>query len=211
MQNWDEPYYPLAIFNSSVAKWVSGVAWHCYGGDVTAQSSVQAAYPSMSTYLTECSDGTWVPNPWDSTMQLLLGALNNYAKGVIRWGIALDPNNEPHLPGGCDTCTGIVTINNETSWVPNADYWVRLCSLSPAHSAQGFAHFAPYLPRGSVRIASTTTSPLMSTAFLTPASNVVVVVYNTGQSATSVALSWHGSSVSVSLPGMSAATFTWPA
>ena len=124
-QNWDEPYYPLAVFNSSVAKWVAGVAWHCYGGDVTAQSAVQAAYPSMNAYLTECSDGTWVPNPWDSTMQLLIGALNNYAKGVIRWGIALDPSNEPHLPGGCDTCTGIVTINNETSWLPNADYWVR--------------------------------------------------------------------------------------
>lgn len=195
-QNWDQPSYPLAVFNSSAAQYVSGVAWHCYGGEVSAQSTVQAAYPSMSAYLTECSDGGWVSDPWDSTMQLIIGALNNYARGVIRWGIALDPSYEPHLPGGCSDCTGIVTIINATTWTPTADYW-------------GFAHFAPFVPRNSRRIACNSTAPLMSSAFLTPDNVIVLVVYNSGSTAAAIAIGWHGASVTTSLPAMSAATFTW--
>ena len=196
LQNWDEPYYPLTIFNSTAAKYVSGVAWHCYGGDVSAQSTVQASFPAMGAYLTECSDGGWVADPWDSTMQLIISALQNYARGVIRWGIALNPSYGPHLPGGCTDCTGIVTVINATSWVPTADYW-------------GFAHFSPYVPRGSVRVGITVTTPLMAVAFSTPPSNLVLVVYNTANSTSPLAVSWRGSSFTASMPAMSSATFLW--
>src|SRR6185503_1344621 len=44
--NWDEPNSPLAVLaDSGARKYVSGIAWHCYAGDVSAQTPVHDAYP----------------------------------------------------------------------------------------------------------------------------------------------------------------------
>ena len=45
----------------SRGKYVSGVAWHCYEGDVPAQSQVHDAFPDKDAWLTECSGGEWSP------------------------------------------------------------------------------------------------------------------------------------------------------
>ena len=44
--NWDEPASPLAVLaDGGARRWVRGVAWHCYAGDVAAQSEVHERHP----------------------------------------------------------------------------------------------------------------------------------------------------------------------
>src|SRR6266446_10711967 len=58
--NWDAPNYPGAILaDADAARYISGVAWHWYGGDVGAQTTVHNAFPSKDAFITEASGGTW--------------------------------------------------------------------------------------------------------------------------------------------------------
>jgi len=42
--NWDQPQQPLTVLADAKAKaFLTGVAWHCYAGDVSAQETVRAA------------------------------------------------------------------------------------------------------------------------------------------------------------------------
>ena len=44
--NWDRPDYPQSVLSNAMARqFVAGAAFHCYGGDVSAQSQVKTAYP----------------------------------------------------------------------------------------------------------------------------------------------------------------------
>ena len=52
----------FALADSAARRYVSGVAWHCYGGDVAAQETVHARHPDKDVYFTECSGGAWAPN-----------------------------------------------------------------------------------------------------------------------------------------------------
>ena len=54
--NWDQPSYPETLLaNSTAASYMAGTAFHCYAGDVSAQSTVQSAYPGKGIWFTECS------------------------------------------------------------------------------------------------------------------------------------------------------------
>lgn len=56
--NWDEPGSPLAVLADPVAyPYVSGVAWHCYAGQVAVQATVHDAFPNKDAWFTECSGG----------------------------------------------------------------------------------------------------------------------------------------------------------
>ena len=60
--NWDKPEEPMGVLSDPVAgNYVDAVAWHCYGGDVAAQSPVHDAFPDKDAYMTECSGGDWEP------------------------------------------------------------------------------------------------------------------------------------------------------
>ena len=97
--NWDDPQMPLTVLADPVARqYVSGVAWHCYEGDVPAQTPVHDAYPDKDAWETECSGGGWSPNyaevlAW-MTDKLIIGASNNWARGSLLWNLALDPDRE---------------------------------------------------------------------------------------------------------------------
>ena len=44
--NWNDPSFPETVLgDSSAAQYVTGTAWHCYAGDPSAQSTVEAAVP----------------------------------------------------------------------------------------------------------------------------------------------------------------------
>src|SRR5882757_11369340 len=52
--NCDRPDYPISILNDAAAKtFINGSAFHLYGGDISALSTVHAAYPDKSLYFTE--------------------------------------------------------------------------------------------------------------------------------------------------------------
>ena len=102
--NWDDPTDAMASLNDPVAQpYVAGVAWHCYAGDVSTQTTAHNAYPNKETYVTECSGGAWAPVWADNLLwnvtTLVMNGTRDWAKGVLLWNLALDENSGPHNGG----------------------------------------------------------------------------------------------------------------
>ena len=173
--NWDAPQQPLDVLADSAArKYVQGVAWHCYGGDVASQSIVHQRHPDKDTYFTECSGGEWSPK-FDENLKwtvntLIIGATRNWARGVLLWNLALDPQHGPHL-GGCGNCRGVVTIDTvKRSYRPNVEYYA-------------LAHASKFVRMGARRIESNGgDSTLTHVAFRnSDDGSVVVIVLNSAE------------------------------
>jgi glucosylceramidase len=140
--NWDHPESPLGVLNDPAARrYITGIAWHCYGGDVDAQTPVHDAFPGKTAYITECSGGDWVKG-WDGALKqmshLVIGGTANWARGVVLWNLALDPDHGPH-DGGCSDCRGVVTIDPSGTFERNAEYYA-------------LGHASRFVRRGAVRI-----------------------------------------------------------
>jgi len=199
--NWDLASSPLAVLGDTTASpYVSGVAWHCYGGDVSAQTTVHNAYPAKDAYFTECSGGAWAPDfgsSFDWFMKtLVIGSTRNWAKGVLLWNLALDENSGPHL-GGCGDCRGVVTINSATGAVTkNLEYYA-------------LAHASRFVRKGAVRIASNISDNVDTVAFKNPDNSIVLITLNSNSAAKTFAVSSVGKTFSYSLPAGAAATFVW--
>ena len=62
--NWDITDYPEAMYaDRRAARYVAGTAWHCYAGEVVAQSVSHNNYPHAQAFQTECSGGEWQGEP----------------------------------------------------------------------------------------------------------------------------------------------------
>jgi glucosylceramidase len=200
--NWDEPASPLAVLADSVARrYVSAVAWHCYGGDVSAQTAVHDKHPDKDTYFTECSGGEWAP-VWADNLKwnvskMVIGNARGWARGVALWNLALDENHGPHL-GGCGDCRGVVTIHSTTGQITrNPEYYA-------------LAHASRFVRPGAVRIESTAPSGFETVAFRNADDrSTVLIVLNTKSTPSQFVVRSGRSSVVTSLPGGAVATFTW--
>jgi glucosylceramidase len=201
--NWDMPNSPLEVLGNPVArKYVSGVAWHCYGGDVGAQDTVHAAYPAIDAYFTECSGGGWATVFGDNLKYfvgtLIIGSTRRWAKGVALWNLALDQSDGPHL-GGCGNCRGVITIDSATGLVTrNVEYYA-------------LAHASEFVRPGAHRIASTTdVSGLQSVAFKNADDGTkVLIVLNTAPGEVSFAVRSSRKVIVYALPAGAVATFRW--
>ena len=201
--NWDLPNSPLEVLADSAArKYVDGVAWHCYAGDVNAQEKVHAEHPATDAYFTECSGGGWATVFGDNLKffvgTLIIGSTRGWAKGVALWNLALDQNDGPHL-GGCGNCRGVITINSVTGGVTrNVEYYA-------------LAHASEFVRPGAHRIASSTgVNGLQSVAFKnSDDGSKVLIVLNTAQAEVSFAVRSGGKFLSCSLPAGAVATFRW--
>ncbi len=146
--NWDTPASPLAVLaDSSARRYVHGVAWHCYAGDVSAQRTVHDRFPEVATYFTECAGGAWAPN-WGenflwNVQTLVIGATREWARGVTLWNLALDARHGPHL-GGCADCRGVITVDSASGAVTRNEEYYAL------------AHASRFVHPGATRISSTT-------------------------------------------------------
>jgi glucosylceramidase len=202
--NWDEPNAPLTVLaNVEATRYVSGVAWHCYAGDVSAQQTVHDQHPDKETWFTECSGGAWSPG-WSDDLRwfvgtLMIGATRRWARGVLLWNLALDENDGPHT-GGCGNCRGVVTINSTTGLVTrNVEYFA-------------LAHASKFVRPGARRIASNTdVNGLQSAAFLNADdASKALIVLNTGTTARGFAVHDGSSWFRYTLQAGSVVTFSWP-
>ena len=200
--NWDEPDSPLRVLADSVARrYVAGVAWHCYGGDVSAQTTVHDAYPTVDAYFTECSGGDWAPS-WADNLQwnvrtLIIGATRNWARGVLLWNLALDELHGPHS-GGCGNCRGVVTIFQSGAVTRNVEYYA-------------LAHASRFVRPGARRIGSTSgVAGLESVAFRNPDGSTALIVVNTAVEERRFAVRWAGKALVYLLPAGAVATLRWP-
>ena len=200
--NWDEPQSPLAVLADSRARqYVAGIAWHCYGGDVSAQSDVHQKMPDIETWMTECSGGNWAPK-WDETLawmtrNLVIGNVRNWGRGTILWNLALDEGSGPHL-GGCGDCRGVVTVNSKTGAVTrNVEYYV-------------LGHASRFVRPGARRVESDSeVDGLHTAAFRNPDGSGALIVLNTAAERRTFSVVTGARSFSVALDAGSVATMTW--
>lgn len=167
--NCDHPDYPISILDDPEArKYVSGSAFHLYGGTIDALSSVHKKYPDKELHFTE----QWMGAPGDLSKdmphhikQLTIGATRNWSRTVLEWNLANGPDHKPHTDrGGCDRCLGGITLDGDRV-TRNPAYYV-------------VAHSAKFVRPGSVRIASNELLGLPNVAFHTPDGKTVLIVLN---------------------------------
>ena len=204
--NWNDTTFPETVLgNSTAGPYTAGVAWHCYAGDPSAQTTVHNAYPNMDTYFTECS-GTQSANPADTfadsldwqTENLIIGATRNWAKTVATWNMALNPSGGPSM--NCTTCTGVVTVDNSADTATyNAEYYV-------------LGQASKFVKPGAVRIDSNTfgSGNLEDVAFRNPdGSNALIALNADTSSAHTFNVDENGQYFTYTLPARAVATFTW--
>jgi glucosylceramidase len=206
-----ETDYPYQLLDSPAAKWIAGTAYHCYSGDPSAQTLLHDAYPKKGIWFTECSGSH---GPTDTPEQIfrgtltwhartiIIGTTRNWAKSAVNWNIALDAAGGPHL-GGCDTCTGLLTLQSDGTVSRDAEYYT-------------IGHAAKFVRPGAVRIASTSfgttgwNGQIMDVAFRNPDGSTALIVHNENDDPRSFAVAVGDQQFSYTLPGGALATFTWP-
>ncbi len=99
--------------NSAASHYISGVAWHCYGGNLQMLSTIHDAYPGKDQYETECSTGPTSIAPY-SAIDVALDSVQNWAKTVELWNLALDTHDGPMMGVGCNSCTGLAAVDQST-------------------------------------------------------------------------------------------------
>ena len=198
------PDYAKSLLSDPGAnKYLAGTAFHCYSGDPESQTTLHDLFPAKDIYFTECS-GIVSGNPattfpdtlhWH-TRYLTVGAVRNWAKTVITWNMALDPSGGPHN-GGCDTCTGVVTIDPATGQATKeADYYV-------------LGHYSKFVKPGAVRIGSTVDGNIWDVAFRNPDGSIIVIAVNDdwGTGSQRFNLQSGGNEFSYDLPAGAVVTF----
>jgi glucosylceramidase len=172
--NWNQPQQPLTVLADPAARqYVSGIAWHCYEGDVPAQSIVHDAYPRKQVWHTECSGGAWNEKfkTWESSLawmtdKLIIGAAKHWARGSLLWNLALDPAGGPHA-GGCPACRGVLTIDPESGAITReVEYYV-------------LGHASRFIFPGAYRVgvAKRGGDEVEAAAFLNPDGSRVAILY----------------------------------
>ncbi|ANQ50070.1 glucosylceramidase [Flammeovirga sp. MY04] len=196
--NADRPDYPIDIIKSAANEFISGSAFHLYGGDISALSQVKAADVTKDIYFTE----QWVDSEdadFGGTLMwhfenIIIGATRNWAKGVMEWNLTSNSALTPRTPGGCTRCLGGLTVDdNEVN--RNVAYYI-------------IGHASKYIPVGSVRIKTNQMGNLPNVAFLTPEGKTVTLIMNNSESNTKLNLNFSGTDekYTVSLPSNSVAT-----
>jgi glucosylceramidase len=202
--NWDEPESPATVLTDpQAAKYISGIAWHCYAGDSRVQATLHDKFPAKDTWFTECSGGRWSPD-WAKNLQyftktLVIDTTRGWAKGVLLWNLALDENDSPHL-GGCKDCRGVVTIDSKSGAVTrNVEYYA-------------LAHASRFVLPGARRIASTEAPEgLANVAFRNPDGSMALLVANGAAGARAFTVKVGTRAFHYTLPAASVASFTWKA
>jgi|GEM_PF-109153 len=198
--NLDHPEYATDIFSDpDTYKLVDGAAFHLYAGDISSMSKIHDQFPEKNLYFTE--QYTSVSGNFGSDLKwhvqnLIIGATRNWSKNVLEWNLASDPNNQPHLSGGCSDCLGAITISGDAVSKRNQSYYI-------------IAHAAKFVRPGSVRIESGTATNLLNVAFLTPDGNKVLIVLNTAPVPMTFNIDFNGKTVTPTLPAGAVGTFVW--
>ncbi|MFE9202497.1 discoidin domain-containing protein [Micromonospora sp. NPDC007230] len=203
--NWDVVSYPETMYaDPATAGFVAGTAWHCYGGDVRAQAVSHNDYPNKPAWHTECSGGTWEGDEqagFAGALGLIINSTRDWARGVIRWNMALDQNNGP-TNGGCLTCRGVVTVAQDAaghwSYAKTVDYWA-------------LGHASKFVRPGARRVASNSfgAGDVQDVAFVNPDGSTALVAFNSANSLKTFRVQWGNKWFTYRLAGGAAATFTW--
>jgi glucosylceramidase len=144
--NWDNTDYAISILNDTDArKFVSGSAFHAYGGNVSSMNIVHNAHPDKDLYFTEISGGGWATDFGDNIIwnmrNIFIGTTRNWSKVALLWNLVLDQNDGP-TNNGCSDCRGVLTYNTNSDQITyNEEYY-------------SIGHMSKFVRPGAVRISS---------------------------------------------------------
>lgn len=202
--NWDLYSYPISILSDTeAAQYVSGTAFHGYSGDVTSMTTVYNYNKDKGIYFTEISGGAWSENfnsnlAWNME-NVFIGGVNNYAKTVLLWNLALNEHSGP-TDGGCNNCRGVVTIHDDGTFSKNVEYY-------------SIGHFSKFVQPKAWRVANSTTGTVPTgfeyCTFMNPDNSKVVIAFNNSTSKQQFAVRCGENKFSATLYSGSLATFKW--
>ena len=197
--NADKPEYPLTVLGDATANpYVDGSAFHLYAGPIEALSKVHDAYPTKSLYFTEQWVGSktaFAGNLGWHVKQLEIGAPRNWARNVLEWNLAADPQQNPHTPGGCTECLGAITLAGDAV-TRNVAYYT-------------IAHSSKFVRPGYVRVGSSSAGVLPNVAYRTPTGGHVLLVQNDQTTPQTFGLRYQGRTAQATLPAGAVATYVW--
>jgi glucosylceramidase len=198
--NWDNHVYAETVLDDAGARfYAAGTAFHCYGGDASAQDVLHAAHPDLGIWLTECSSGVWEGDfgaSLGANAKLLVASTRHWARAVLKWNLALDENRGPQNHG-CSDCTGTVQVRQADGAVSyNAEYYA-------------LGHFAKFAAPGAVRVGSSASTgfDIEQVAFENPDGGLVVVAYNPGAGTQTFVVRSADGALSYALPAGALVTF----
>lgn len=197
--NCDTPDFPITILNDPAARtFVDGSAFHLYNGDISALSTVRNAHPDKNLYFTEQwtgSTGTFDGDLRWHVKNVIIGSMRNWSRVALEWNLANNPSFGPHTPGGCTQCKGALTIDGNTV-TRNVSYYI-------------VAHASRFVPSGSVRLGSTSTTQLPNAAFRTPEGKKVLIVLNDSDQLQSFNISAGNRWIVTTLTAGTVGTYVW--
>ncbi len=202
---WDYAwlYYQQAkalLSNTSAHSYLSGVAWHCYGGDPAVMDKVHTAYPSLEQEETECSTGPHGIAPL-STFEVTMQSIQHWASSALLWNIALDPSGGPKIGQGCTQCVGLMTIDTKQDTAQLTDEAIQ------------FGHFSKFVHPGALHIAATSedTNNIEDVAFQNPDKTLVMIIHNSSPQVKTITVqTLNQTNFTSILPAGAIATYTWP-
>jgi glucosylceramidase len=197
--NCDNPNYPITVLNDAAAKaFINGSAFHLYGGDISALTTVRNAHPDKQLYFTE--QWTGANGAFDGDLKwhlknVVIGSMRNWSRIALEWNLASDPSYNPHTPGGCTECKGAITISG-SSVTRNVGYYI-------------IAQVSKFIPPNSTRINSNNIAGVHNVAFKRPDGKKVLVVLNDGNVTVPFNIRYKGAWAAASLAAGSVATYIW--
>lgn len=120
------PSYPQTVLDGA-PRYVNTVAWHCYATNVnydvlTDFRANNTNVTGLTQYMTEC----WVSplTSWYQSIEFTIQPLMNWASGAMGWTLGTTTELGPHLPGGCNTCRGIIEVDTSAgTYDKTMDYY----------------------------------------------------------------------------------------
>lgn len=202
----DQNDYPINIYNDADAsKYITGAAYHNYGGNRSELNDIYAKNPSKELIFTETSIGTWNDGHnlqtrlMEDMAEVALGTVNNWCKAVIVWNLMLDTDRGPNRDGGCQTCYGAVDITTDYKTITrNSHYYI-------------VGHLSAVVKPGATRIGTTgyTASGITYSAFENTDGSYAVVLLNNLNETKKITLSDGTRFFTYDVPAKAVVSYRW--
>ncbi|WP_270090717.1 glycoside hydrolase family 30 protein [Sphingobacterium sp. SYP-B4668] len=203
----DQNDYPIKMYNDpEAAAFITGAAYHNYGGDKAELLDIHSQRPDKELIFTETSIGEWNDGRnlekrlMEDMGEVALGTVNNWSRAVIVWNLMLDTEKGPNRDGGCQTCYGAVDINsaNYKTITRNSHYYI-------------VGHLSAVVKPGATRIATSgyTAEGLTYSAFQNKDGSYAAVLLNNSAEQRKITLSDGKKHFSYEVPAKSVVSYRW--
>lgn len=199
--------YPMKLYEDpNAASFLTGAAYHNYGGDRAELKTVGARFPQKELIFTETSIGMWNDGRnlskrlMEDMAEVALGTVNNGCKAVIVWNLMLDNDRGPNRKGGCQTCYGAVDIERSDykTITRNSHYYI-------------IGHLSAVVKPGAVRIATSESKQAGITyaAFENPDRSHALVLLNDSDQERQIEVSDGLQPFTYKVPAHAVVSFKW--